>query len=212
MRKYILILFALTCSLLSSYAMNLEDAYNALSHLPKISTELNDTVNVSVNKVNEKCIMKVSGVRNLDRKEIKTIGDATLAILNQVPLSYMINGGSNELAGAFVYCTPNANGLYDMLIVTLSVEQGDLTNLYVTDVDENPKLCIQEGKLTLEDSSLSIIPSNNRGIIGAIKVKLFCRGSITVPRYYFRQVSYTYTQAVCVEFKPPCLSAKLIYI
>ena len=29
---------------------------------------------------------------------------------------------------------------------------------------------IQQGKLTLKDSSLSIIPSNNNGIIGAIKV------------------------------------------
>ncbi len=52
----------------------------------------------------------------------------------------------------------------------MSGEQGDVTYLYLTDVGENSKLCIQEGKLTLTDSSLSIIPSNNNGIIGAIKV------------------------------------------
>ena len=82
----------------------------------------------------------------------------------------MINGGNNGLVAAFVYCTPNENGSNDMLIVTMSGEQGDLTYLYVTDVNESSKLCIQEGKLTLKDSSLSIIPSNNNGIIGAIRV------------------------------------------
>lgn len=49
MKKYILILFALTCSVLGTYAMNLKEAYNALSNLPKITTELNDTITVSVN-------------------------------------------------------------------------------------------------------------------------------------------------------------------
>lgn len=60
-----------------------------------------------------------------------------------------------------------------MLIVTMSGEQGDLTYLYMTDVDEPSKTSIQEGKLTLKDSSLSIIPVNNNGLIGAIKVN--CR-------------------------------------
>ena len=60
-----------------------------------------------------------------------------------------------------------------MLIVTMSGEQGDLTYLYVTDVDETSGAYIQEGELTIKDSSLSIIPSNNDGIIGAIKVN--CR-------------------------------------
>ena len=174
MKKYILILLAMTCSVLGAYAMNLKEAYNALSRLPKISTELNDTVTVLINKgVENKCIMKVSGARNLDGKDIKTMGDATYSVLNQVPLTYMINGGNNGLVAAFIYCTPNTNGSYDMLIVTMSGEQGDLTYMYVTNVDESSILCLQEGKLTLKDSSLSIIPSNRNGNIGAIKVK--CR-------------------------------------
>lgn len=155
--------------------MNLKEAYNALSNLPKITTELNDTVTASINnKVVEKNgVMKVAGARNLNGEDIKTVGNATLSILNQVPLSYMINGGNNGLVAAFVYCAPNENGSNDMLIVTMSGEQGDLTYLYMTDVNDTSKLCIQEGKLTLDGSSLSIIPSNNDGIIGAIKVN--CR-------------------------------------
>lgn len=85
----------------------------------------------------------------------------------------MINGGNNGLVAAFIYCTPDETGSNDMLIVTMSGEQGDLTYLYVTEVNENSRLCIQEGKLKLQGSSLSIIPSNNDGLIGAIRVN--CR-------------------------------------
>ena len=175
MKKLTIILLALACSVLSTYAMNLKEAYNALSNLPKITTEFNDTVTASINnKVVEKNgVMKVAGARNLNGEDIKTLGNATLSILNQVPLSYMINGGNNGLVAAFVYCTPNETGSNDMLVVTMSGEQGDLTYLYMTDVNDTSKLCIQEGKLTLDGSSLSIIPSNNDGIIGAIKVN--CR-------------------------------------
>lgn len=168
MKKPILILFALTCAVWGTYAMDLKEAYNALSNLPKITTEFNDTVTVNV--VKNSSIMKVAGAHNLNSEDIKKVGDATFAILNQIPLSYMINGGNNGLVAAFVYCTPNESSSNDMLIVTMSGEQGDLTYLYVTDVNETSKLSIQQGKLTLKDSSLSIIPSNNNGIIGAIKV------------------------------------------
>lgn len=168
MKKLILILFALTCAVWGTYAMDLREAYNALSNLPKITTEFKDTVTVNV--VENSSIMKVASAHNLNSEDIKQVGNATFAILNQIPLSYMINGGNNGLVAAFVYCTPNENSSNDMLIVTMSGEQGDLTYLYVTDVNETSKLSIQQGKLTLKDSSLSIIPSNNNGIIGAIKV------------------------------------------
>lgn len=172
MKKYILVLFALACSVLSTYAMNLKDAYYALSNLPKITTQYNDTITVTINNdvVENDIIMKVAGAHNLNKEDIKSVGNATFSILNQIPLSYMINGGNNGLVAAFVYCTPNENGSNNMLIVTMSGEQGDLTYLYVTDVNETSKLCIQEGKLTLKDASLSIIPSNSNGFIGAIRV------------------------------------------
>lgn len=175
MKKHILLFVALVCSVSGAYAMTLKDAFNALSNLPEISTELNDTITVSLNKnvVENGGIMKVAGAHSLDGEDIKTVGNATLSILNQIPLSYMINGGNNGLVAAFVYCAPNENGSNDMLIVTMSGEQGDLTYLYVTDVDETSGAYIQEGKLILKDRSLSIIPVNNNGLIGAIKVN--CR-------------------------------------
>lgn len=172
MKKYILIIFVLTYSVLGTYAMNLREAYRALSNLPKIATELNDTITVSINNhvTENTSVMKVAGAHNLNSGDIKTIGNATFAILNQIPLSYMINGGNNGLVAAFVYSTPNENGSNDMLIVTMSGEQGNLTYLYATAVNDVSKRNIQEGKLTLKDGSLSIIPSDRNCFIGAIRV------------------------------------------
>lgn len=171
MRKFVFILFTVIYSATGMYAMNLREAYNALSKLPNVSTAVNDTIAVSINKntINTGTL-QVARAFNLDREEIKACGDATFAVLNQIPLSYMINGGNNGYVGAFVYCMSNESGTNDMLIVTMSGEQGDLTYLYVTDLDENDKLCIQEAKLIMQGSSLSIIPCQPDGFIGAIKV------------------------------------------
>lgn len=170
MKKSILCLIVLICSLTNIHAMNLKEAYNALSNLPDISQQIDDTISVSINHVaNYTGTMQVAGARNLDKDGIKRSGDATFAILNQIPLSYLINGGANGLVAAFAYCVPNEAGFNDMLIVTMSGEQGDLTYMYVTDLDENSKLCIQEATLTMQGSSLSIIP-HQTGFIGAIKV------------------------------------------
>lgn len=174
MKKYVLILFALVCSIMSVRAIDLKEAYVALSHLPKVSTVLVDTVSVMIDKDAKYAgTMEVAKAVNLNREEIETTGDATLAVLNQVPLKSVINGGCNGLVGAFVYCAVNEGGTNDMLIVTMSGEQGDLTYLFVTDLDEYSKLCLQEAKLTMEGSSLSIVPRVRGGVIGAIKVN--CR-------------------------------------
>lgn len=117
--------------------------------------------------------MLVSRVVGLNREEIKATGDATLAVLDQIPLTSMINGGCNGLVGAFVYSAINEAGANDVLIVTMSGEQGDLTYLFVTDLDEYSKLCLQDAKLTMEGSSLSIIPRAHGGVVGAIRVN--CR-------------------------------------
>lgn len=80
--------------------------------------------------------MLVSRAVGLNREEIKATGDVTLAVLDQIPLTSMINGGCNGLVGAFVYSAINEAGTNDVLIVTMSGEQGDLTYLFVTDLDE----------------------------------------------------------------------------
>lgn len=171
MKKYVIVLFVLACYFMSLRAMNLKEAFDALSNLPNVSTVAEDAVSVSINKsMRVDGIMQIARAANLDRERIKTTGNATFAILNQIPLSYMINGGNNGYVAAFVYSTPNESGVNDVLIVTMSGEQGDLTYLYVTGVDENSKLIIQEAELTMQGASLSIIPRQANGFIGAIKV------------------------------------------
>lgn len=170
MKKYVYILLALVCSVMSVRAIDLREAYDALSHLPKVSTVIDDTVSVSIDKAARYSgSMLVSRAVGLNPEEIKATGDATLAVLNQIPLTSMINGGCNGLVGAFVYSAVNEAGTNDMLIVTMSGEQGDLTYLFITDLDENSILSLQEAKLTMEGSSLSIIP-RLRGVVGAIRV------------------------------------------
>ncbi len=85
----------------------------------------------------------------------------------------MINGGCYGLVGAFVYCAVYEAGTNDVLIVTMSGEQGDLTYLFVTDLDEYSKLCLQDAKLTMAGISLSIIPRTHGGVVGALRVN--CR-------------------------------------
>lgn len=173
MKKLILILFGLTLSIIGASAMNLREAYDALSNLPKVANVTNDTIHVSIDKVVEyNGIVRTAMAHHLDREEIYKSGNATYAILNQIPLSYMINGGNNGYVGAFVYSSPNEDGSNDLLIVTMSGAQGDLTFIYVTDADENSKINLTEAKLTMQGASLSIIPQKSDGNVnfGAIKV------------------------------------------
>lgn len=174
MKKYVLILIALVCSVIGARAIDLREAYNSLSRLPKVSNVLDDTVSVSIDKTARYSgTMVVSRAVGLNREEIKATGDGTFAVLNQIPLTSMINGGCNGLVGAFVYSAVNEAGTNDVLIVTMSGEQGDLTYLLVTDLDEYSKLCLQGARLTMEGSSLSIIPRAHGGVVGAIRVN--CR-------------------------------------
>lgn len=171
MKKYVPILLALVCSVMSARAIDLREAYDALSHLPNVSTVIDDTVSVTIDKDAKYAgTMEAARAVNLNREEIRATGDATLAVLNHIPLTSMINGGCNGLVGAFVYSAVNEAGTNDMLIVTMSGEQGDLTYLFITDLDENSILSLQEAKLTMEGSSLSIIPRTHGGVVGAIRV------------------------------------------
>lgn len=173
MKKFILLLFSLSLSIIGASAMNLREAYDALSNLPNVSKVTNDTIHVSIDKVVEyNGIVRTAMAHGLNRTEIFKTGNATLAILNQIPLSYMINGGNNGYVGAFIYSSPNENGSYDLLIVTMSGEQGDLTFNYIPDANENSKKNLTEAKLTMQGASLSIIPQKSDGNvnIGAIKI------------------------------------------
>lgn len=155
--------------------MDLREAYNALSKIPNVSTVNDDIVNVSIDKgADYNGIIQIARAQNLDREEIYKSGNSTYAILNQIPLSYMINGGNNGYVGAFVYCTPNVSGSNDMLIVTMSGAQGDLTFVLIPDVDNNTKINLTEAQLTMQGDSLSIIPQESGGKVNIRAIKVNC--------------------------------------
>lgn len=162
MKKFLLLLFGIALSTIGASAMNLREAFNALSKLPNISPVVNDTISVSIDK-SEKYngSMQVAQAAGLDRKEIFETGNATYSILNQVPMSYMINGGNNGYVAAFVYSTPDEEGTNDLLVVTMSGGQGDLTYLYITNVEDNDITALVNAKLTMQGSSLSLIPQTD---------------------------------------------------
>ncbi len=170
MKKIFLLLFGLSLSIVGVSAMNLREAYNALSNLPNVSQVANDTISVSIDKTEKyNGTMLASHAVGLDRTEIAKTGNATYAILNPVPLSYMINGGNNGYVAAFVYSTPNENGTNDILVVIMSGEQGDVTYLYVTNVEDIDKIAFINAKLTMQGNSLSLIPQSDC-FIQAIKI------------------------------------------
>ena len=173
MKKTILLLFCMSLSVIGASAMNLREAYNALSNLQNVSKVVDNTISVSINTTDKyNGTMQVSHAVGLNSTEIVKTGNATYAILNQVPLSYMINGGNNGYVAAFVYSTPNEDGTNDVLVVSMSGGQGDLTYLYVTDVEDNDKTALINARLTMQGSSLSIIPKSDCFIQS---IKINCR-------------------------------------
>ena len=50
--------------------------------------------------------LEIAVADNLDAARIKATGDAVYAVLDKVPLEYMINGANNNLVAAFLYATP----------------------------------------------------------------------------------------------------------
>lgn len=105
--------------------------------------------------------MMESRAVGLDRTEIFKTGNATYAILDQIPMSYMINGGNNGYVAAFVYSTPNEDGTNDILVVSMSGDLGNLTYRYVTNVDDETKTALTNARLVMQGSSLSLIPQSD---------------------------------------------------
>lgn len=161
MKKFILLLFGVSLSIIGASALNLRDVYYALSNLPNVSPVVNDTVLVMINNT-EKYYGTVQESRavGLDNTEVFNTGNATYAILDQIPLSYMINGGNNGYVAAFVYSTPNEDGTNDVLVVSMSGPQGNLSYRYVTNVDDENKTALINAKLIMQRDSLSLIPES----------------------------------------------------
>lgn len=138
---------------LGASAMNLKEAFNALSNIPAVSITSPD-YNLPV--ISEVVLNgQIAAAYNLDATQIQQTGNAALTILNQVPLVYMINGGANNNVAAFVYTTPNDEGTNDILIVTMSGYKGSVVAMY-GQVDDNVKNAIQSAPLNMQGDFLSI--------------------------------------------------------
>lgn len=175
MKKILLSLLAVIGLSAGASAMSLKEAFKALSNIPNVSLSAPD-YNLPVTAP----LQAEGGLAtayNLDAEQIKTTGDAAMAILNQVPIKYMINGGCNNEVLAFVYATPTTEGQgdtsvndnsekagkYDMLIAVMSGYRGMAVFLYGT-VSGEVRDAFQAAPLKMEGNFLSCevaLPDNN---------------------------------------------------
>ena len=164
MRKIAITIIAMLLAVASASAISLKEAYAAISNAPDMSTVVNDAPStIKIDSITDRLPeFKIATAYNLSAVKIFETGNAIFAILNQVPLSRMINGGNNQQAAAFVYAEPTADGKYDFLVVTMSGYSGDVCALY-TVVNEATIDAFQNAKLTIEGPTLSLVPMKSPG-------------------------------------------------
>lgn len=152
MKKIVLLLTIALSFALSTSAMSLKEAYNALSNVPNISVKSeynNPILGLTVNG-------ELAMASNLNESQILESGNAVLTILNQVPLTQMINGGNNNLVAAFVYASPEStNGIYEVLMVLMSGRDGDITIIY-GGIDKAARNALQNAPMTMEGDAIKI--------------------------------------------------------
>lgn len=153
MKKILLTFVIAVLSTVCASAMNLKEAFNALSNLPNITVTAPDYNLPVIGDFVQNG--QLAAAYNLDREKIKQSGDAVYTILNQIPLVYMINGGNNNKAAAFVYSTPNDSGSNDILIVVMSGLKGSVVAMYGT-VDNICRDAIQNGALEIQGDFLKL--------------------------------------------------------
>lgn len=132
--KRILLFIAITLvSVASVSAINLQEAFSALSNLPNVTVKENMGLK---DLTNNKCTIKLDSLKiaqvaigyDLDAEKIAVTGNGAFAILNQIPFQYMINGANNNNVCAFLYSTPYEGhpGLNHLLIAVMSGEWGSV--------------------------------------------------------------------------------------
>lgn len=106
---------------------------------------------------------QIAAAYNLDATKIKASADEAFAILNKLPLTKVINGGSNGQVAAFVYAEPNGSGSNDALIAVMSGYRGSVVFMYGT-MDDTAKEAIQNAPLSIEGINLNLdttLPDGN---------------------------------------------------
>ncbi len=106
---------------------SLKDAYDQLSQIKGVSED--SISNIKWGKYEVK-IENNAGATNLDRQQIDSTGNAMLAILDRVPMKYIVNGATNQLAAGFVYANRLSADTNEVLIVAGSGEAGMFSASY----------------------------------------------------------------------------------
>lgn len=153
MKKIAVIFLSLIAISLSASAMNLKEAFDALSNVPNINVRQADA-NLPV--IDDLIIDgQVAAAYNLDAAKILETGTSVYTILNQVPVTYMINGGNNNQVMAFVYATPNDAGTNDILVVAMSGYRGSAVSIFGTATNEAVE-AIKAASFEMEGSYLNL--------------------------------------------------------
>ena len=144
----------------SSYAnenvaqeITLKDAFNELSKVQNIEITTPDyNLPVIADVLQDG---QIAAAYNLDAAKIKASADESFAILDKLPLSKIINGGSNGQVAALVYAEPNERGSNDALIAVMSGYRGSVVFMYGT-MDDTAKDAIQNAPLTIDGIYLNL--------------------------------------------------------
>lgn len=162
MKKYVIALAILAVASVCGRALTLKEAFAALSQVPNVSVVdqlASGSVGLSADSVGN---LEIAVADNLDAARIKATGDAAYAVLDKVPLEYMINGANNNLVAAFLYATPNAEGRYDFLVVSMDGAGSDVAILFMT-ITEATKTMFQNAPLTMKGDMLTLMPVTTGG-------------------------------------------------
>lgn len=106
---------------------SLKDAYTQLS---LISGVTEDTIPIIKFGKYEVRVENNVVAMNLDQKQIRNTGSAMLSILDRVPMEYIVNGATNNLAAGFVYANHLSKDKNEVLIVACSGEAGMFSATY----------------------------------------------------------------------------------
>lgn len=163
MKKILLILAITLISIASASAINLQEAFSALSNLPNVSVKNNlDLKDLTNNKCPIKSdslkIAQVAIAYDLDADKIAATGNGAYTILNQIPFQHMINGANNNNVCAFLYSTPyeGHTGLNHLLIAIMSGEWGTVcfVDAIVTDKERD---AIQAASIEMKGNYLNMV-------------------------------------------------------
>lgn len=161
--KRILLIIAITLvSVASASAINLQEAFSALSNLPNVTVKENMDLK---ELTNNKCPIKLDSLKiaqvaigyDLDAEKIAVTGNGAFAILNQIPFQYMINGANNNNVCAFLYSTPYEGhpGLNHLLIAVMSGEWGSVVfaDAIIADKERD---AIQAASIEMKGNSMNM--------------------------------------------------------